>query len=524
MPIISWLLYADHEVAPICRSVTRAGKSFDRDTLLWEPPSPASLKGRFAPLKEAFDLDGDGPRFMQDSSVVSDPGRIEKAISSQLIEAPGVETRDSNTDHFVKAGVTELLCPDCAAAALFTIQTNSPSGGRGTLVSLRGGGPLTTLIKFMPSVGLPAALWRDVASNVLPAHSFVYSGSGTRDQLHHIFPWLGIPGKLSPTATIQPLDAHPAQSFWGMPRRLWLDFGEIRTGSCECCGRTEKTLLTKLHSRPDGLGYEGPWRHPLSPYYEKTRDQWLCVHPQPGGLGYSYWLGAVLGGTLRDNRVMRARVVESYLHDTTSRATFALWAFGYDMSKAKARCWYEATFPLFDINRASTEQQDALAQVVQWLLSGAELAAMYLRLAIRNVWSGNGELRGDLGFVDASFWSRSEHAFFGHVEQAVKLAKADSAAELDASKALRESWLRILQTAVRGLFDEFAASGDVESCHPERLGEAHRGLTKQLHGGKLHEALGLLKPEPSAGTRKAGKSRAGSSRRKRGGSEGELAT
>jgi hypothetical protein len=23
MPIISWLLYADHEVAPICRSVTR---------------------------------------------------------------------------------------------------------------------------------------------------------------------------------------------------------------------------------------------------------------------------------------------------------------------------------------------------------------------------------------------------------------------------------------------------------------------------------------------------------------------
>jgi len=116
----------------------RAGKSFDRDTLLWEPPSSKLLEASFAPLSEAFELDGDGPRFMQDSSVARDPDRIEKAISSQLIEAPGVETRDSHTDHFVKAGVTELLCADCAAAALITVQTNSPSGGRGTLVSLRG--------------------------------------------------------------------------------------------------------------------------------------------------------------------------------------------------------------------------------------------------------------------------------------------------------------------------------------------------------------------------------------------------
>jgi CRISPR system Cascade subunit CasA len=219
---------------------------------------------------------------------------------------------------------------------------------------------------------------------------------------------------------------------------------------------------------------------------------------------------------------MRARVVQSYLNDTTLRGKFALWAFGYDMSKAKARCWYEATFPLFDINQANTEQQDALAQVVQWLLSGAELAAMYLRLAIRNVWAGNGELRGDLGFVETSFWSNTERAFFEHVEEAVKLVKTAAANAIDASVGLRQSWLRTMQTATHRLFDEFAAGGDVESSHPERLGEAHRGLMKQLHGEKLHEALGLVKPEPSAGARKVRKSSDGSSRRKRGAPGGEL--
>jgi hypothetical protein len=47
---------------------------------------------------------------------------------------------------------------------------------------------------------------------------------------------------------------------------------------------------------------------------------------------------------------------------------------------------------------------------------------------------------------------------------------------------------------------------------------------KQLHGGKLREALGLVKPEPSEGARKVRKSSAGSSRRKRGAPEGELTT
>ncbi len=512
----------------------RAGKSFERETMLWEPPSPESLKEYFAPLKEAFELDGHGPRFMQDVSVARDPDRIEKSISSQLIDAPGEETRRSNTDHFLKAGLTEQLCSDCAAAALLTIQTNSPKGGRGILVSLRGGGPLTTLIKFMPADALPAALWRDIASNILPSHSFLPPESGTPDQAHQIFPWLGIPEKLAPTATVQPLDVHPAQVFWGMPRRLWLDSTKTQIGGCECCGRADKTLLTTVYSRPDGLRYEGPWRHPLSPYYEKARGQWLCVHPQPGGLGYTYWLGAVLGGMVNRTRVIRARVVEAHLHSTTSRGTFALWAFGYDMSDAKARCWYEATYPLFDIDQADRLAQEVVAQLVQWLIAGSSAGVDYLKNAVRDVlfdpasqraWGldQRKKVNAHLRVVENAFWSRTERAFFDHVEQAVRLARTDAATALNASQNLRERWLQNLETAVRRLFDEFAASGDVESCHPERLGEAYRALMGQLRGEKIHEALGLLKLDRLAGARRTGRSKGGSSRRKRGAPEGEVA-
>jgi CRISPR system Cascade subunit CasA len=129
---------------------------------------------------------------------------------------------------------------------------------------------------------------------------------------------------------------------------------------------------------------------------------------------------------------------------------------------------------------------------------------MSLRFAVKTAWVGDGELRGNLGFVESGFWTRTEQAFFSHVERAVKLVKADAVKALDASEDLRRDWLRVLQTTARRLFDEFAASGNVESGHPERLGKAYRGLMNQLHGRKLHESLGLIKPE-RAGKRKPDK-------------------
>lgn len=500
---------------------SRAGKSFDRDALLWQPPSPELLKERFAPLRKAFQFDGDGPRFMQDRTLSPHDSAAESDIGTLLIEAPGAQALERNTDHFIKRDGVTALCPCCAATALFTLQTNAPSGGVGHRTSLRGGGPLTTLVAYTPTGDEPRmALWRSVANNVLPQHLFGSLCDSSRQADEFWFPWLSSLDNLQRDGgETQPLDVHPCHLFWAMPRRIRLGFNDLRPGSCDVCDRQASRLLRRYIAKNYGMNYKGPWRHPLSPYYGKSGEQLLPVHPQPGGLGYRYWLGWVLGTHEKDKVIEAAAVVRNFWESETNPARFRVWAFGYDMDNMKASCWYEATFPLFGLPvRPDSNDAEVLQQIVQWLLVGAEQANMYLRLAIRNVWAGNGELRGNLGFLDASFWSRTERAFFDHVKQAVTLAKTDAATALDASKSLRENWVRVLQSDVRGLFDEFTASDDVESCHPERLGEAHRGLMRQLHGGKLHEALGLIKPDSPPGVRRTGKSKAGSSRRKPGAS------
>src|SRR5699024_5547871 len=92
------------------------------------------------PLAPAFELDGDGPRFMQDRDPLRDA--TPASVNGLLIEAPGNNGIKNNTDLFVKRGQVETLCPSCAAMALFTLQVNAPSGGAGYRVGLRGGGPL----------------------------------------------------------------------------------------------------------------------------------------------------------------------------------------------------------------------------------------------------------------------------------------------------------------------------------------------------------------------------------------------
>lgn len=68
------------------------------------------------------------------------------SVAGLLVDAPGGNTLKLNKDHFVKRGSVEHICPHCAAIALFAIQTNSPAGGAGYRVGMRGGGPLTTLL------------------------------------------------------------------------------------------------------------------------------------------------------------------------------------------------------------------------------------------------------------------------------------------------------------------------------------------------------------------------------------------
>ena len=123
----------------------------------WErPPVSEVLRAELVSLVHAVELDGDGRRFMQKrEELEAEPA----PVAGPLIDAPGAQTQRNNTDLFVKRGGIERICRACASVALFALQTYAPSGGSGLRASLRGGGPLTTLVLVSSEDGSPSTLW-----------------------------------------------------------------------------------------------------------------------------------------------------------------------------------------------------------------------------------------------------------------------------------------------------------------------------------------------------------------------------
>lgn len=478
---------------------------WDPDEMLWNPPAPAVVHTKFEPLQHAFEFDGDGPRYLQDLTLSDADQPTTNAIAALLIDAPGEQTVKHNIDHFVKHDGVRGLCADCAAAALTTLMLNAPAGGAGQRTSLRGGGPLTTLVVYQPETTdyPPRTLWRDIACNLLTRSEAQVPAPGQPMGLEAVFPWLAPQTrtqKPGAKAETQPLDVHPLHVYWAMPRRIRLDFQHAAQGVCDLCGQPDRLLVSRYITRNYGLNYKGPWRHPLSPYYSaKPGESPLPVHAGSDGLGYRHWLGWVLGSADGTRNVMPARVVSAAL-SRDAEAPLRLWAFGYDMDKMKARGWYEGTFPLFRLPPSFTDAHKHLGDIVAQLLAAASLAAFALRIHLRDVWFGAGEARGNLGFIDASFWSATERAFFQHLQEAAALVRAhDGWPSPEQTLPLREAWVGELRRGAFSLFHRYAASGNVEACHPERLADAHRKLQRQL-GTPLQKAAGI--PVSEAPTRR----------------------
>ena len=458
--------------------------------LLNAPPGAAELGRWFAPVAVAFELDGDGPRFMQDLALGTD-GVAENEISALLIDAPGENATKNNTDHFVKRGQTPALCPACAAMALFTLQLNAPSGGAGHRTGLRGGGPLTTLVLGPPG----GHLWHDLWMNVRDRGAFVAQGGGvdTSDP-QRSFPWLGPISSMQPTkGELTRAQVHPAQVFWAMPRRIRLATDAPTQGHCAGCHRVSDQLINHYRTKNYGLNYKGDWNHPLSPYYE-TKEGWLPLHPQPDGLGYKHWLGWVLGATTDKSATRPAQVVDRAMglsHRQTG-GQLRLWAFGYDMDNMKARCWYESTLPLYGLADCEHEaRQHVQAEVSRWL-AGARLASSCLRGAVKDAWF-SADAHGEFGHVDAAFWSATELSFYQHLQSLIEAARtAIDQPELPT----REAWHATLVREAMRLFDHgFVGTGAIERQNPRRAALAFKQLRKNLVGPKMRQALGLPSDE-----------------------------
>jgi CRISPR system Cascade subunit CasA len=460
--------------------------------LLRTPPEATMLRAWFEPVAAVFELDGDGPRFMQDPDLGSN-GVAVNEVGALLIESPGDQTVVTNRDHFVKRGQVRALCPACAALALFTLQTNAPSGGAGHRTGLRGGGPLTTLVVS----GSRGPLWSDLWLNVLDRPRLArLCGDLDRTEPHQTFPWMAALSALqapTPKGELPPAQVHPAHMFWAMPRRIRLQF-EPATPivTCDLCGNSTATRVERYATKNYGLNYKGAWVHALSPYKRKEAEEvWLPLHPQPDGLGWQHWLAWVLGAAGERQTTRIAAVVERALAQPASSAASPrrLWAFGYDMDNMKARCWYESVLPIYALGEADDRhaRRAVQSEVARWV-EAASLAAMYLRGSVKDAWFG-ADARGDFGHVDAQFWSATEAGFYRLLHALI--AEVGSTEKHDPLPARQDWHITLIRTAER-LFDaSFVGTGCIERENPRRAALAFQHLRRNLRGPKLRAALGL---------------------------------
>ena len=413
----------------------------------WEDrqvPDPDRLRARLASFAPGFDLLGDGPRFMQELGGLVGEARPTDAL---FIDSGG----DGGALTVREGRYPDLDLPT-AAMALFTMQTQAPSGGRGNLTSLRGGGPMTVLVD--PGGGLWPLIWANVPD-----------GAPATPQ---VLPWMRRTVTSETGAVHYPHQGDLAEVFFGMPRRLWLV--------------AEDGRVTGVIQRPSGTRYAG-WKHPLTPYYRlKVGEAPLPVRPRADTFGYRHWLGIVAaqGDDLRE-RPATVTDAEDRLRGAPSEIIVAGWA----MENMKARDYVWSRAPLVNL-------PPDRAALLRGMIEAADTLSAALHGALADV-VGAGEARDALR---EAFYVRTQDAFEARLAQL-------TAAPLD---DVAKGWLADMRHVSIDLFEAIALPGlgDRDVAVQQKIVAAHRGLAATFggHGGLGAKAFSMLNlPIPARKTK-----------------------
>ncbi len=482
---------------------TAAAPSDDEEWEEWwlEPPGPEVLRQRFADVAHAFDLDGSGSRFLQDLDPLD--GTEEKEIAVLLIDTPGAQTLRNNADLFVKRGAAPVLSRATAAMALFTLSSYAPSGGAGHRTSVRGGGPMTTLVvSEHPDCGttLWGRLWPNVESREQIKARTVEAMPDSAPE--RIFPWLAPTRTSNPNSGGQsttPADVHPLQVYWGMPRRIRLLFESAQGRRCGLTAARDAVVVARYRTRNYGTNYSEGFDHPLTPYYREkaTAVTRLPVHPNPGGISYRLWPGCVVRS--KDGLREPARAIRNWQQSAERRVSETRFAaFGYDMDNMKARAWVEGEMSLW---RLDAETREWLDGFIRRAVAASNTTARLVTGAIKSaICDRPKDARGDYGFVAERFYRDTEAAFYAAVGGAVTAIRELPDSD-DPTIEVRRSWVPVLKEVALRLFDEYAPSEGLEDRDMHRHVKARFYLTLALSGhGKAGKPLfdgdlGIPSPE-----------------------------
>lgn len=419
------------------------------------PPDSDALRKALEPFVPAFNLLGDGYRFLQDRELLEGKGSPPDML---FIDSAGASTSRKNADLMVRRDRYKAIPLPVAAMALYALQAFAPAGGKGNRTSMRGGGPLVTIVKPTEE-GLWPLIWANV-----PRGEPV--GPADLD----VLPWMRLTKTSKPVGKSARITVPTSggrsmpdpEVFFGQPRRLRLV--------------ARDDVVTCVIQKPWGTNYSG-WRHPLTPYYRKGNDT-LPRHPKPGSFGYRNWRGVIL----QSETGLRPATLEQYLRDFEG-ACCSLIVAGWAMSNMKPLDFVWSEQPVFPLSKTAEKSAEESVEA-------AEQAGYALAASVRDG-VGEDDLKSGAG-------QRAREAFFTATQEAFEqMLESMSAGCLFAP----DEWVKTLRQSAVQIFDREVLPGlaDLGETRRRKAIKARSKLVwafkgRQPFGKKIFDALGLEAP------------------------------
>ena len=526
-------------------------------TLFNQPPSEDELKGKFEEIKDAYYLNGDGYRFMQDP-IATRTGEEPRPIEEMIFGAPSESGKEKNQDYFVKKSDIAGLCYPCAILALLVANILAEDGGRGYFQSMRGNGFVSCLVQ-LDDYQLEKSLWRDLWLNIIDANTTAIIDSrknfywikdlpdkpyieklesitsdindlkiekkktlsdGLKKEIDAKIKQLEIEIKrnkkeidsLSDKKIVYP-EKGSLQVYWAWMRRFFLDTSNTLKGQCSVCRKNDELVS---HFYKTGKGYKYPkeiWQnaHPFSPSRKYQRDQYdkhtlkykdkmLGIEMTQNGLPYTYWQDFFI----QTENQTPAKVVHRHLKENYSGKQLIIWSFGYAMDSNSPMGWYESKTPLYLIYNKEQRQifESEINKYIQASNKIGNSRGGYLTTAIKSAWFGESKeknkdkkkaFNNDRGTEIAKNFWSNTENKF--YELIKKLYDSSHKLTDEERFKLKRDWYRHIKDEATKLFNLWAFKSSIQT-NPRRIAEAHNKLLINLNSKSLkQDILGLLKED-----------------------------
>ena len=416
------------------------------NTRIWrerfsDRPRPEMLREIFEPYACAFNLLGGGPRFMQDLN--EEMSGSLNPVDMLFLDSAGQNTIKKNEDVMVRRSRYKSLPLHHAAMALYTLQDFAPSGGKGNRVSLRGGGPMVTLV-VPPEEGLWPLVWANV-----PLGQAV---EPRPNALRQALPWMRPTKGDKERCPLGDGTTVPVETFFGQPRRIRLI--------------EEDGNIIQVKQQTYGNHYrQSEWRHPLTSYYRQSSrggtdgtGKRLPRHLEPGLFSYPNWQGILFQARNTERPVTLERFLRER-EEVPARLIVAGWA----TSNMTAQNFQWSECPVFKL---AEQTQDVVIDLIE---HGSRVAEKLRAVIV----SAIGDKKGA---------EVAQEMFLANTQHDIEIALSALARGNGEALEVCELWARIVHHEAIDLFDGIVSTGLAERTEKQQqaAAKARSALLKKI--------------------------------------------